>query len=241
MGRPLIGITGRHYQYNAEIAGVFVGDGYTKGVYEAGGLPVVLPYTEDEQQLQAWVEHLDGLILSGGEDIDPSYFKENPMIGLGEVSPERDRLESIIGLEMLSLGKPVLGICRGIQVMNVIAGGSLYQDLPRQIKGMQHSQKAPRSHLAHEVEILRNSLLYRLFGTTSVKVNTFHHQAVKDVAPGFIVSAKAKDGVVEAIESTKHPFAVGVQWHPENLWEKYPIFHKLFIGLVQAAEAKKTN
>lgn len=235
MGRPVIGITGRHYQYNAEIKGVFVGDDYTKGIYEAGGLPVVLPYTDVEEQLKAWGSELDGLLLSGGEDMDPSYFKETPMLGLGEVSPERDRLEASLTHDMLALGKPILGICRGVQVLNVLTGGSLYQDLPRQIKAMQHSQKAPRSHLAHDVEILRNSQLYRLLGATTVKVNTFHHQAIKDVAPGFIVTAKASDGVIEAIESTKYPFVLGVQWHPENLWEKYPIFHKLFQGLVEAA------
>jgi putative glutamine amidotransferase len=238
MGRPLIGVTGRRHPYTAEIVGVFAGDGYTKGIYEAGGLPVVLPYTEDETQVEAWSLVLDGLLLSGGEDMDPSYYEELPMIGLGEVSPERDFLESVLTKAMLSQGKPVFGICRGMQVLNVVAGGSLYQDLPRQFKGMQHSQKAPRTHLAHDVEILSNSLLHRLLGVNSIKVNTFHHQAVKDVAPGFLVSAKASDGVIEAIESTQYPFALGVQWHPENLWQKYPVFHQLFCGLVRAAGNK---
>ncbi|UOF92170.1 gamma-glutamyl-gamma-aminobutyrate hydrolase family protein [Fodinisporobacter ferrooxydans] len=236
MDRPFIGVTGKNFQYNTEIRGVFVGEGYTKGIYAAGGMPVVIPYTDEEELLDKWVNRLDGLLLTGGEDVDPAYFHESAVNGLGEVSPDRDRLEVYLARRLLQLNKPIFGICRGIQVLNVIAGGSLYQDLPRQTKAMQHSQKAPRAHLAHDVDITSGSKLHQLLGTQTIRVNTFHHQAVKQVAPGFLISAKASDGIVEGIESRNHAFVLGVQWHPENLWEKYAVFHRLFAGFVEAAK-----
>lgn len=225
----MIGLSSSVYQLKSGTEGIFAGDDYTSAIEKAGALPLVLPMLTDESAIRAVADQLDGLLLTGGVDLDPAYFGEAPITQLGEVSPIRDEMEWLLTAEFLKRDKPIFAICRGIQMLNAAAGGTLYQDLAAQKrKVIQHSQKAPRWHASHEVKLTEGSKLRQMFDAPFIRVNSFHHQAVKEVADGFIVSAVAPDGVIEAIESTEHHYVVGVQWHPECMWKRFPIFHKLF-------------
>lgn len=240
--KPVIGITGWHHVLSSKLPGkplqgVLVTDDYSQGIEQVGGLPFIVPYLSNEESIRSLSEKLDGLLLSGGNDVSPSLFGAEPQIGLENVSPERDELEVLLLHEMRKQGKPVLGICRGIQVINAALGGTLYQDLPKYWKGsIQHSQKAPRNHVSHTVHIEPGSRLFSLLGGTDrIRTNSFHHQAVEQVAKGLIATAWDDEGLTEGVESTDGPFLVAVQWHPENLWQNHPKFLGLFRGLVEAA------
>ncbi|MFD1675659.1 gamma-glutamyl-gamma-aminobutyrate hydrolase family protein [Alicyclobacillus fodiniaquatilis] len=244
MVRPLIGLTGmRHVRATnlpgMPLPGVALSDDYTEGVERAGGLPVVIPFLSDDTLAQI-ATRLDGLLLSGGEDVDPTTFGEEPMYGLGNVVAERDRLEIALIHLMRAQGKPVLGICRGIQMLNVALGGTLYQDLPRQWKGkIQHAQKAARNHVSHRVKIEPGSRLAACFdGEKTLKVNSFHHQAIRKLAEPLRAVAWDAENLVEAVEATSGPFMLGVQWHPENLWRTDTKTLGLFRALVEAVQGK---
>ncbi|TCP55978.1 putative glutamine amidotransferase [Tumebacillus sp. BK434] len=236
--QPLIGVTGYLHPYSREVAGVFVGEGYTNALAEAGAVPLAVPFLEKEEQVRALAQKVDGLLLGGGVDMDPTLFGEQPVPGNGEMCPERDWLEAILFDEMQKQGKPVLGICRGVQVINILLGGTIYQDLPSQKEGalFQHSQKAPRWFGAHHVNVKEGTKLHEIFGATRIRTNTYHHQAVRDAAPGLIVSGVADDGVIEAIERPHGPFLLGVQWHPENMWRKDATVLRLFEAFVAACK-----
>jgi len=233
--KPLIGIT-PWYDYDKRIT--YIKDGYIEGVARAGGLPVLLPLTVDEEFLADIMTRFDGFLLSGGADIDAVYYGEFNRPYNGEISPHRDRMEMYIARRAVELNKPLFGICRGIQVMNVALGGTLYQDIFSQVKGrelIKHSQNAPKWYPTHDISIERNSIVGAAFEGDSVYVNSFHHQAVKDVAPCFKVTSWAADGIIESIEHKEHIFAVGVQWHPELMWQKDPVHLRLFDAFVIAA------
>lgn len=246
--KPLIGITSNRFKFNQtgpgpSLIGSLSADDYAGGVECADGIPVIVPLVENESTLLELAEKLDGLILSGGDDIDPATYAEEPQIGLGEVHPERDWLEIALTRVCLRQGKPVFGICRGLQVMNVALGGTVYQDIGRQWHGsIQHSQRAPRHHLTHTVRLEPGSQLSALLeDLTVVRTNSFHHQAARTVAPDLVATAWDTEGLIEGIESKVYRFAVGVQWHPENLWRAHPLFLGLFRGLVAAAAQKTDN
>ncbi|MCX7709767.1 MAG: gamma-glutamyl-gamma-aminobutyrate hydrolase family protein [Clostridia bacterium] len=231
--RPLIGISP---WYDEEKRLTYIKGGYCEGIIKAGGIPVVLPLTGDEEILQDIYEKIDGILLSGGDDVDAVHFGEWNLPCNGEISPYRDRMELFLARKVLEEGKPVLGICRGVQMMNVAIGGSLYQDIYSQIRDrclLQHSQKAPRWYPTHEVVVKSGSKVWKAHGKESVRVNSFHHQAIKDVADGFEITASSPDGMIEAIEFRNHPFAVGVQWHPELMWEKDQSFLELFKDFIE--------
>lgn len=248
MMKPVIGLTGtRHTRTTSlpglPLQGVALADDYTQAVETTGGIPLVIPYPKDEASLASLVSHLDGLLLSGGEDIDPTTFGEEPHYGLGTVVAERDRLEITLVQMMRAQGKPILGICRGAQILNAALGGTLYQDVVREFKGrIQHSQKAARNHLSHRVKLEAGSKLAHCFqGETMIKVNSFHHQAVRNIAPSMKAVAWDAEGLVEGIETVDDEFVVAVQWHPENLWRDDERVLGLFRGLVDSAKGRTAS
>lgn len=212
-------------------------DGYVRAVVAAGGLPWPVPSVEGDPLVEALLAEADGLLLTGGGDLDPAWYGQLPHPRLRRVTPRRDRLELTLTRAALQAGKPILAICRGVQVLNVAAGGTLVQDIESQVPGaLQHDQTAPRDYPTHPVEVAAGTRLAALLGSGTVRVNSLHHQAVAGVAPGFVAAAHAPDGVIEAIElADPRRFAVGVQWHPEALWERDPRFLALFRALVEAA------
>jgi putative glutamine amidotransferase len=228
--KPIIGVTA------SLVSGkITINQDVLTSVLMAGGIPYILPYTKDMSTLENILTNINGLLLSGGVDIDPTFFGEEPIPGLGEIMPERDDLEFALIERSLQSNLPILAICRGIQMLNVAAGGNMYQDIYSQkAEVLQHSQRAPRTHLSHFVQIKEKTLLRAISGSDYFKVNSFHHQAVKDPAPGFVISAISSDGVVEAIESQKHRFVLGVQWHPENLTAFDDISKRIFNSFIHS-------
>jgi putative glutamine amidotransferase len=185
----------------------------------AGGMPVLLPYYQEQEDCYEIAMRIDGLYATGGYDIDPTLFGEEPHPKLGTIIPARDTFEVELIKRMLVMNKPILGVCRGCQTINIAAGGDMYQDIYSQ-KGMeliQHQQNAPSDHGSHYVDVLEGSRLHRITREVRLKVNSRHHQANRSVVSPFIVSGRASDGVIEAIESTAHRFVLGLQWHPESM------------------------
>jgi len=213
-----------------------------KAIQRAGGIPVLLPYFLQEEEIVEITERIDGLYATGGGDIDPILFGEEPHPKLGTIIPERDQSECLLVQKMLELKKPILGVCRGSQILNIAAGGDMYQDIYSQIDEelLQHDQKAPFDYGSHFVNVTEGSLLHRLTGVRKLRVNSFHHQSNRDVPAGFVVSGKANDGVVEAIESMDHPFVLGVQWHPEGMiLANDHASTKIYQGFVEASMKKE--
>lgn len=232
--RPTIGITCSHdYQHDR----TYLPQAYAKGVEQAGGMPILLPQAMSADCLGQLVHMLDGILFSGGVDVDPVHFGEEPLPNLGEIAPERDRFELELARQALDADLAIFAICRGIQVLNIAAGGTIYQDLRTQLdKTLKHSQEAPRWYATHKITIKGGTFLARALQAREARVNSFHHQAVNRIAPGFRLSASATDGVIEAIESENHKYVVGVQWHPEVMWEKETQMLKLFKSFIQAAK-----
>ncbi len=236
--KAIIGITSG-YDYDKEMS--FVKSGYYEGIVNAGGLPVGVLPIQDEKYLDGIIDLCDGFLLSGGPDVDAIHFGESNLTFGGEISPCRDYSELYIARKAVMLNKPILGICRGIQVLNIAFGGTIYQDISAQFEDgnyVKHSQTAPKWYPTHSINIEENSLIHHIFNGTNIRVNSFHHQAVKDVAPEFKVAAVAEDGIIEAIERKDGNFAVGVQWHPELMWQKDKIFINLFKALVEKSFCK---
>jgi putative glutamine amidotransferase len=203
---------------------------YPRAVLAAGGLPTLLPVLPGSEAEQ--LAGLDALLLSGGVDVDPEYFGASHEAGLGEVDPERDQFELELYRLARAAGKPVLGICRGFQVINIAEGGTLHQHLPA-VEGVwaDHAQTARAPVLGHRVQLSAGTRLAEAFAASSLRVNSYHHQGVRDLAPGLTVSAWAPDGLVEAIEG---PGVTAVQWHPEMLFEQHPEHLVPFRMLVEA-------
>ncbi len=237
---PLIGISG-----SMEEDKVFLLQAYFDAITAAGGIPLLLnPYMRGAAVSQL-MNTLDGLMLAGGGDMEPKHFGQEPVKELGETTPVRDMLE----LELLEAAErlspmPVLGICRGMQVMNVAAGGSLFQDLPTQHPKQEnglltHLQTQPYEQPTHAVLLRKESLLCELAGQECCMVNSMHHQAVDRIGTGYDVIAAGEDGVVEAIQHTKYPFRLAVQWHPERLQDS--LSKGLFAAFVRSATVYKRS
>ncbi|WP_339253037.1 gamma-glutamyl-gamma-aminobutyrate hydrolase family protein [Sporosarcina sp. FSL W8-0480] len=229
--KPTIGITS-----NIDSTAHMLQNTYIQAVIASGGIPFVIP-TGVESDVEQITTLLDGLIISGGGDVNPLLFNEEPLPQLGNVTPERDSIELELLRHMLKLDKPILGICRGHQLLNVALGGTLYQDIISQNTNpiLQHNQNAKREHQSHAVHIEKGTILESIAATDKILVNSFHHQALKDVPSPLIVSGKASDGIVEAIESTNHHFVVGVQWHPEALMQNADQFSMRLFGAYMKA------
>ncbi|WP_067724630.1 gamma-glutamyl-gamma-aminobutyrate hydrolase family protein [Oceanobacillus damuensis] len=197
-----------------------------KSIVKSGAVPVVLPNLDDEDSINQLAELIDGLLVTGGGDIDPTLFGEEPHPNLGEICPDRDRFEMLLITKLLELDKPILAICRGCQILNLATGGDMHQDIYAQSQRplLQHYQKAPRTHTSHYIDVTENSFYQKIVQATRFKVNSYHHQAVRKIGDGFEVCAKSSDGIIEAFESKKHRFVIGIQWHPENLFQNEDIF-----------------
>jgi putative glutamine amidotransferase len=239
--RPIIGVIASRYPRpgrNSILSGI--GEQYLLAVEGGGGIPLLIHLTRDAAVVQALYRRCDGLLFAGGDDVDPAHFGQAPHPRLGAVEPLRDEVELTLARQAVEDGKPVLGICRGIQVLNVALGGTLYQDIPSELpEALDHyaSSKAPgRAHLAHQIALEPDSWLAAQLETVDLPGNTFHHQALRDIAPGLRVTGHAPDGVVEAVERVGPSFVVGVQCHPEDLWEQADVrWARLFAGFVEAA------
>lgn len=229
---PVIGISGNFREGDCTLA-----QAYYMSVLEAGGTPVVIPSYDDDKALVSLLDTLDGIVLSGGADIDPDYLGEEPLDCIS-VNPRRDRQELTLVRLAVDRQIPLLGICRGIQVLTAALGGKLYQDIKSQHDKpcIEHSQTIARGLPSHEVKLEKDSLLYGFFGKETLAVNSFHHQAVKEVPVGFRVTASAPDGIIEGMESTTFRPILGVQWHPECfLLENDRTMMPIFSWLIEQA------
>ena len=238
--KPVIGITGNYGELTCKLA-----EGYYKSVERAGGVPVIIPPLSDTDVIINTLEHLDGLILSGGADYDPHYAGEEPCPLLGTINEERDLPELFITQLAYNRQLPILGICRGIQTLAMALGGHVCQDIslspnpsPKREGSINHSQEEERNVATHTVTVEKNSLLSRIYKKeqqcsmfnvqrSMLSVNSFHHQAVDETGPRFRVIARSDDGIIEAMESTEYKSILGVQWHPECLDDGLPIFQWL--------------
>lgn len=236
---PVIGITCTDLRVEDAPPRYAQNQSYVTAVERAGGAPFLIPQIAEVDLLAALYRRCDGILLPGGGDVAPALYHERPRAELRSVSHVRDDMEMLLTRWALdpAAPKPLLAICRGIQVLNVAMGGSLYQDLSQRRRETQlhDSQGHARTYLAHQVEVVQPSLLYRVAGETVLQTNSFHHQAIKKPAPRLSVTAWATDGVVEAVEVPDHPFAIGVQWHPEELATIDGAAQRLFDALVASS------
>jgi putative glutamine amidotransferase len=215
MSPPRIGITGRvAFMDGADRAGV--NDAYVRSVLVAGAVPVILPPVEGAKAIAAMLGGIDGVVFSGGADIEPARYGAKPHPKLGRVDLARDAFEFPLFAEARRRKMPTLAICRGMQLANVALGGTLWQDLPSEHGP--HPQSVARTDKAHEVHVIEGSRIGDALGGCDLRVNSFHHQAIRDVAPDLTALAWSEDKVIEAIEHKNGWWFVGVQWHPEEFW-----------------------
>jgi putative glutamine amidotransferase len=243
--RPVIGIATQTLQ---PIAGQVplawvMGQKYVRVLVAGGAVPWLVPLlSEDEATLRAIYDRLDGLFLTGGVDVDPSHYGEERLPLCGRTDPARDVTELTFVRWAIADHKPVLGVCRGLQIINVAAGGDLYQDVTAQHpQALKHDyfpipgNGYTRDRLVHDVQVVPQSRLGKILGTEQAAVNSMHHQGVKHLAPGLRASATAPDGLIEGAEGANGQFLVGVQWHPEELAEHQPEMRRLFTVFLTAA------
>lgn len=242
--KPVIGITGNYDKETCTLA-----EGYYQSVVKAGGIPMIIPPYEETDRLGELLDRIDGIVFSGGGDINPLLLGEEPVKELHGITPERDMMELLLAKLAYDRQIPMLGICKGIQVINAALGGSNYQDIHSQMEGVRikHSQDQDRRFSSHTVRIEEDSMLYGIFGKNGqIAVNSFHHQACKEPAPCLKVAATSADGVIEAVESNEFKSILGVQWHPEpyilrNSTEMLPIFEWLVKESCEFKAAKKLH
>ena len=211
--KPLIGILPL---WDTERNCYWLTSGYMSGIVEAGGIPMMLPLTTDETLLRQAVELFDGFIISGGHDITPALYGETLSPNCEEIIPDLDSMESFLLSEVFKTEKPIFGICRGMQFINVVLGGSLYQELPSEYESeVTHRMKPPYYNGSHKVKLLPEAPLFHITNCSELRVNSVHHQGVKTLAPQLKAAAVSEDGLVEAVYMPDKPFVMAVQWHPE--------------------------
>jgi putative glutamine amidotransferase len=240
--KPVIGVTPDFNAGDREDMGgreptYFLRARYIRAIEELGGVPLILPLIADRRARRNLLKDVDGLLLTGsGPDLDPAHYGERQEYPFKVMAPRRAEFDLDAARFAAKSGIPTLGICGGMQTMNVACGGSLIQDIPSQTtRSLPHRQSEPATRLSHTVSIVPGSVLSRILKQRTIRVNSSHHQSVKKPAPGLIVSALAPDGIIEAIESPHHRFFLGLQWHPEFLFDRYPFHRRLFQAFLKAA------
>lgn len=206
---------------------------YVDAVRRAGAIPLLLP--PGEPSVDSWLEIVDGIVLAGGGDLDPRLYRGNHHEEIYMVDEERDRSELELAGRILDRRVPTLGICRGTQVLNVVLGGTLHEHLPDVVGEQVLHRVPPREPTPHTIRVSANSLLARTLGRLELEASSWHHQSIKEMAPGLEGVAHAADGVIEAVEMRDHPFMLGVQWHPELTASADPVQQRLFDALIEAA------
>lgn len=246
MQKPIIGITS-NFTSNDEVGKLanlggahqqwqLIADDYISAIESAGGVPVILPVVENAENLLPVLSVLDGLVVSGGNDVNPLLYDEVPISSLGEVSIKRDNSEfNLLTKALKDFDMPIIGICRGCQLLNVVKGGTLHQDLvAAKVTEREHFQLAyPKNYGWQKAIVKEDSKLYHMLRETEIKINSFHHQGINKVGENLIVTARGEDGVVEAIESIEDRFVMGLQWHPEMMSSENKSFFKLFEAFVK--------
>lgn len=235
--KPIIGLTMTKGVAKGHHA---INNYYIEAVFDSGGIPINIPMVEDENDLEEYLEILDGIIFIGGADIWPLLYNENPLKQTHIISYERDKFELEMFKRAYEMKLPILGICKGAQVINVALGGNLYQDIDAQIPDALGHQPIGISEdeLYHSINIKKNTYLFDVFQSEKAYVNSNHHQSIKNLGDNLIVSALSEDGIIEAIEASDERYLIGVQFHPECLIKKHPEFLKLFEQLILAAKEK---
>lgn len=209
--------------------------GYMEGIAHAGGLPIMLPLTSNTDIIEQLVQMCDGFLMTGGQDVSPSIYNAPKTALCGECSAERDHMETVLLEKALAADKPVLGICRGIQLLNAFLGGTLYQDIPTEYPSeLKHHQAPPYDVPSHEINILSETPLYQIFGKDRIAVNSYHHQAIKDLSPQLKVMALATDGLAEAVYMPNKLFVWALQWHPEFSYRTDENSRRIFEAFVQS-------
>jgi putative glutamine amidotransferase len=205
-------------------------------VESAGGVPVLIPLLSHFQDLEGLLPRLDGILFSGGVDLQPSLYREEKLPETEEGDPVLDDFETELADWALQEDVPILGVCRGMQLLNVVLGGNLYQDIPTQYKGaLNHCRRdLPRTALTHRVELMEGSLVASLIGSHYLDINSLHHQAVKDPGQGVVISGRAADGIAEILEVPARRFVLALQGHPEEVYGQVPAFSKIFAAFVAA-------
>jgi putative glutamine amidotransferase len=246
---PLIGITAdfsgvpsdrNHSQSEPTL---FLPQRYVSAVEQAGAIPLILPANHSSLGLRRYMNLLDGLVISGGDfDIHPRYYGETPISQLGIIKPQRTEFELELATSALKRDLPVLGICGGAQAINVVLGGSLYQDIAAQLPGaVEHQQSDKKMVGGHRVQVQDGTRLREIVRRQSLEVNTTHHQAIKKLGRGLVVNAVAEDGVIEGIESTQNEFVLGLQWHPEVLAPRQQLQRRIFSAFAAICQKRKGN
>ncbi|MBR4623646.1 MAG: gamma-glutamyl-gamma-aminobutyrate hydrolase family protein [Clostridia bacterium] len=236
--RPVIGLVPLD---DTKLNSLWMLNDYFDALYEAGAVPVMLSITDDEKDLASLAEKLDGLLITGGQDIDPALYGEEPHEKLGSLSRLRDKMETKLTDAFLKADKPVLGICRGMQFLNVYFGGTLYQDIPSQYEtDIAHDMEKPYDRFVHAVTIKKGTRLADILHPGEIGVNSLHHQAIKDLAPGLTADAVSEDGLIEGIEHNDYSYVIGVQWHPEFMHLFNENSKLIFRSFTDAAKSKKS-
>ncbi|MDU1848381.1 MAG: gamma-glutamyl-gamma-aminobutyrate hydrolase family protein [Niallia nealsonii] len=235
MSKPIIGITGAYIFKNKFMEGTYVHHDYQNTIAANGGLPIILPFVEEALSIEM-VDLCDAVLLSGGEDVDPILFGEDPHRNIGDTILLRDQVELQIIKRAMETNKPILAICRGIQILNVALGGTLIQDIPSQLlDSIKHTQSVSRSLDSHFVSIKENSKLAAIIGEGKTRVNSLHHQAIDSLAVDLEVVATSSDGIIEAVEHKNYPhFLLGIQWHPESMASTNEKMNRIFAEFIKS-------
>lgn len=237
--KPLIAVTP---QYDAKNNRIFISLNYLEAVEKSGGVPVLLHLTDEERHIDEMAKRFDGFLFTGGPDVAPTFYGQETEPFCETICDRRDSLEIKLMQKALALDKPVFGICRGCQLLNVVLGGTLYQDIPTQLAPETKTthRAVPPGMSTHAVTITEDTILYELFGKKEATVNSYHHQGIRNLASSLKPLARSPDGLIEAVHQPEKRFVLGVQWHPDSLWRTDPDSLKLFKTFVERCRRRQT-